>query len=629
MIHNYFNFKDSLNENIQRAKVYLKKRALRKKESESEDTDQPVGLSADEVRVIENDPSFQEIKRICRDVPGWVYLFTKIFYEDYEGDVDRLKELEDFYKEIKSYGNLIKNLPQPLENYANPTTETPSSGESGDVVHAGRTITERIVDDLEVVKLEVLFNKFKGEFLPHQKKQVETATKQQREKLLNIAKEFSEMGKDDDGNIDLEYQYSLYRIFYSKLKDFSTLQSLIDFALNYIKSVNNNQFSKFIKKIDEVNTRFGPQNGAKLIYNNDAYLVIEVYSYVANRVLNGHTTHCIARSQSYWDNYLEGVNKQYYVYNFNLGPTEPMSVIGLTIRPDGTYADLKNKLNDSVPNFKELMKNWKIPMDLLAPPTAEEVAEKRKRIEASKKIIQSELSFEELQECLENGADPNARGGKPLKNAIESNDKESVKLLLQKGASPNIGEGVEAPISFASDLDMIKILVNGGATIVPNVFLKVSDDIESVRYLLEAGMDPNFSMGYAFRNAARHGNIDIMKLMLEYAKNVPEEKLSIREKEILIIKERNFLAIKTAAEYDKMDIIIFLLDRLYELKYEEMEDPEIFTKSLIDHMTSSRTLARKPEIQKRSIETVKNWTKSKSDAKNESKRFKSFGYFKY
>ena len=65
MIHNYFNFKDSLNENIQRAKVYLKKRALRKKEAESEDTDQPVGLSADEVRVIENDPSFQEIKRIC------------------------------------------------------------------------------------------------------------------------------------------------------------------------------------------------------------------------------------------------------------------------------------------------------------------------------------------------------------------------------------------------------------------------------------------------------------------------------------------------------------------------------------------------------------------------------------
>ena len=134
MIHNYFNFKDSLNENIQRAKVYLKNRALRKKKAETEDTDHPVGLSADEVRVIENDPSFQEIKRICRDVPGWVYLFTKIFYEDYEGDVDRLKELEDFYKEIKSYGNLIKNLPQPLENYANPTTETPSSGESGDVV---------------------------------------------------------------------------------------------------------------------------------------------------------------------------------------------------------------------------------------------------------------------------------------------------------------------------------------------------------------------------------------------------------------------------------------------------------------------------------------------------------------
>ena len=75
----YFDFKDSLNENIQQAKVYLKNLALKKKKEAAGETDQPVGLSAEEVRAAETNPMFTKIKDMCRDNPGYTFLFTKIF----------------------------------------------------------------------------------------------------------------------------------------------------------------------------------------------------------------------------------------------------------------------------------------------------------------------------------------------------------------------------------------------------------------------------------------------------------------------------------------------------------------------------------------------------------------------
>lgn len=622
MLHNYLDFKTSLNENVQRAKVYLKNKALKKKKEDIGQTDQPVGLSADEVRAIENDSNFLKIKQMCRDNPGLTYLFTKIFYEDYEGDADKISEVQDFYNLIKSLGNSIKDLPQPLDSYANPQTTT------GDMPHDGRTISERINDDIENLRLEQKLRKFKGELQPRQKRWIEEANKLEKDRLISIANTFYEMGKQEDGTIDLEEQYSLHRVFFSKVKDFGSLSFLIDFATNYIKSVENNQFSKFVSKIDKVNNQFGPNNGAKMIYNEGGNLVIQVYSYVANKILNGHTTHCIARSQGYWDNYLEGVNNQYYVYDFNLDSTDPMGVIGLTVRPNGSYADLKNKLNINVSDFPKLMSKRGIPMKLFAPPTEEEVAEKRRRIEASKRIVSKGITYEELKQYLEDGADPNARNGIPLQNAVESNDIESVKLLLQKGASPNLAEGSQAPISFAQNLEMIKILVEAGSSLTPSVFAKVADDKEAVKFLLEAGMDPNFNMGYAFRLAAKNGNIDVMQLMLNYADNIPEKDLTLREKQLMMIKERNNLALKNCTEFNQMESLKFLLDKLYELGDEEMKDPETFTREFIDLISSSRLISRKPEVQKTAIKEINDWVKNKLN-KNESKRFKSFEKFKY
>ena len=616
----YFDFKDSLNENVQQAKVYLKNLALKKKKEAAGETDQPVGLSAEEVRAAETNPNFIKIKDMCRDNPGYTYLFTKIFFEEYKEDDERLVDLQNLYNEIKGLGNLVRELPMPIDRYAaiKPTPEDE------------RPISERIQDDIEKLKLEKSYKKFYNELVPRQKKWVEEATKQQKEKLRGVGIAFGEMGIDDDGVIDPISQKSLHRVFYSKIKDFMKLDDLIDYAINYIKCVNNNQFSKFIKKIDKVNTQFGPQNGAKVIYNKDGLLVIEVYTYIANRELNGHTSHCIARSGSHWDNYLENYNKQYYVYNFNLDPTDNASVIGMTIRPDGTLRAAHDKPDHNViSTFKSKMKEWEIPFELFAPMTKEEVEIKKKRIEASKKIISADLTIELAEKCLEDGADPNAKGGLPLKNAVNSDNKELVSLLLKRGAMPNLTDSssTDTAISHAKDLEMVKILVAAGATLNSTVFRNVTNDSAAVEYLLEAGLDPNFDRGFPMRAAAKNGDVKSMELLLKYADNIPDEKMSIAEKQLLMLNERRYMALKWAAEWLQAETTIFILDKLSELGDPKAKDIELFTKSIVDFAQNSDAAhgGDKPKF----VSDVMNWLNTKIGATKESNRFKLFNTFRY
>lgn len=616
----YFDFKDSLNENVQQAKVYLKNLALKKKKEAAGETDQPVGLSAEEVRAAETNPMFTKIKDMCRENPGYTYLFTKIFFEEYKEDEERLVDLQNLYNEIKGLGNLVRELPMPLDRYAaiKPTPEDE------------RPISERIQDDIEKLKLEKSYKKFYNELLPNQKKWVEEATKQQKEKLRGVGIAFGEMGIDDDGKVSSDLQKSLHRVFYSKLKDFAKLDDLIDYAINYIKSVNNNQFSKFIKKIDEVNTKFGPQNGARVIYNKDGYLVIEVHTYIANRELNGHTSHCIARSGSYWDGYLKDFNKQYYVYNFNLDPIDKDSVIGMTIEPNGNISAAHNKPDNNVSStFKSKMKEWDIPFNLFAPMSKEEVEIKKRRIEASKRIINPGLTAELAEKCLEDGADPNAKNGLPLKNAVKEDNKELVSLLLKRGSMPNMSDSgsSDTAISHAKDLEMVKILVSAGASLSSNVFRNVANDSQAVKYLLEAGMDPNFDRGYPFRKAAQNGDIESMELLLKYADNIPGEKLSIAEKQLSMLTERRHMSLKWAAERLHVDATIFIINKLIELGDPSLKNTEAFIMSLLDYVQNSD--AADPKGKPEFINAIRGWLSSRVEGKKESNRFKMFKTFKY
>jgi len=148
MLTKYFDFKESLNENVQQAKTYLKNKALKDKraqiveggESDEEEL-KKVGLTPIEVRQAENNPQFLKIKELLRDSPGYTYVFTKFFFEDLSElePIQRLEELKNLYTTLKDMRQSISQLPMPVDRY---TTQKPTPEDP-------RGPYERLLDDLE------------------------------------------------------------------------------------------------------------------------------------------------------------------------------------------------------------------------------------------------------------------------------------------------------------------------------------------------------------------------------------------------------------------------------------------------------------------------------------------------
>ena len=540
MFIKYNDFKLSMNENVAQAKTFMKNRALaikreKAKKANPEVNEKEVGLSPAEQKAAENDADFLKIKNMLSKNDGWTYLFTKLHFDTTVPEDSRasLEDLETLYRDLLELKPILNRLPMELLRYA---SIKPSDED-------GRYPFEKLSDDLDGLKGDRVTNKFINELLPFQKQQYEAAGEVQKEKISGIAKAFTELGDDSKSNAALQ------KMFFSKLKADKSLQDVINRAVNFIKSANNSQMSKFLQAIQTVNDKYGEMNGAQIVYDEKGILIIEVKSYQANAALNGNTAHCIARYQGHWDSYTgdNTLNKQYYVYNFNLTPDNNKSVIGITIDEGGGIRACHTK-NDGTfsSEMKAYMKSIDVPFSVLAPMTREEVVAKKKRIEANKKIINSGLTAEQAAQYIEDGADPNAKAGVPLQNAVKEDNYEKTEILIKKGAHPNIGGCIKG----AKNLKMIKLLVDNGSDITNDVFTSIVKDYEAVEYVLKAGVDPNFEQGMPLRSAAKlitDNPIKTMDLLIKYGAR---------------ISERRYMVVKWACEFGRPDILEFLLNKM-------------------------------------------------------------------
>ena len=550
LFKNYQDFIGSfkINENVQQAKTWLKKRALTIKKEKSKKEDEQ--LSPEEIRRAENDPNFLKIKDLLKDSPGYVFTFTKFFFDE---DVP-FEELVNMYNKIKEYRQFISTLPMPVDKYADVVPDSKDS----------RKGFERLGDDIAKIELARIVKKWvdrlpgdftvnnptakdKGTVVPSIRRAYQSAPQAIKDKIAGIAKAFDEFGKESDGSIDHKKNKELQDYFFDKVRRYRNLNEVIQGALGYIKSANNASMSKFYQNIQNVNKKYGELNGADIVYDENGILILEIRSFQANKDLNSNTSHCIANSSYQWDNYVgsdNNFNKQYYIYNFNLTSNDDKSVIGITIEPKHAIraCHLKSDANFSS-NIKNYMKSIGVPFDILAPMTNEEIEIKKKRVIANKEIIKPKITLEEVKKYLSDGADPNAQQGKPLINAVAEDDYEKTKYLLEQGAAPNIG----GAIKDAKNLEMIKLLVSYGSTLSSAVFEKVCNDYDAVKYLIDAGMDVNFEQGLPLRTASKNGREDIMRLLFDNGAK---------------ISTRRFMVVKWAAEYGRVKILEFLLNQL-------------------------------------------------------------------
>ena len=544
-------------------------------------------VSDEEIRKIEQSEEFKSVRelkvevkdaegkvtktyQLDRDNAGWVSHFTYFYYAENSS----LEALTSIYERLIQYRDLLDKLPKKFDN--NFIDETIPNAEHN------HTNAEDLSDELDrLVKYKQLA-KIKDRLLPHLKRELEKASERQMEDMFQIAAGFDEFQPEDkreavwknffgemaedrqptlpNGSANPNFGKMRYMSRLGLIKD---LTDFIKSAKAHLAGSSISGYTDRVKKVNETNDKFGVR-GAKIVFNENGIMVVRVYSYAANNFLNNHCSHCIVnRGDNYWDSYVGDMNAQYYVYNFNIPATNTVSTIGVTIKPERTYTsgacqDIRNNYVGGT--FKTMLKNWEKEYDIktdiynevLNPLSKEELTKIQRQKLADREIVKKGLTIEQIKQLVtEDGANINKDSGKALLNAVEEDDEEKVKFILDLGASTTL----KNPMSAAKSFKVIKVLVDSGCPITNECFDACFDDLDALEFLLKNGMSPDLDSQRPLRKC--------MKGTWRSRENIGEAyydqfKLFIKYGASLKNARGQFIMIKWASEYSRVEALEYL-----------------------------------------------------------------------
>jgi len=684
--YNQFLGLDSINENLDKAKKYLKDRYLvqtaaqqlgllngelgeqlkhgeRKSVTLNDFNEEQrnqiklkireISLTPEQLRQVEGDPQLKALRelktkvvmpngneksyQLDKDNMGWLSTFVYFYF--FEGG--SLQDLSTLYGRLLKNKDILQNL-----TVNKGTVDRPSlSKKAFDLNFIDPNITnnmEQLNDGLDRLeqyrKVKRIADKLSVS--SELKASYATISEMNAEKFAEIAEGFDKLADKDVeaffGGITLDtFQFKmingqvsdipnpLYNTYHfmSTLPRYHNIEEFLKAAKQYLTSIEmskdeviegespeerririvRRRYLDFCKKVDECVAKLGA-SGAEFVYpykpedrfdpeiNKEGILIIEVRSYSANVMLNGHTAHCIKDSLGNWDSYVGNYNnKQYYIYDFNLPLTDDWSTIGTTIEPGQSVRATHNRRDTHVntSRFKEILNGYEndhnIDVDLwslLKPMSQEEIDRKERAKLANRKIIQPGLSLEEITKLVkEDSADINKDNGKCLENAVEEDDIKKVEGILKLGALTTLKKKEEGPLLKAKGIDMIKLLVSYGAEMNGEIFKNVVNAVEPLQFCLSAGLDPNFGQSLPLRACykgtwSKVDNVgkpyyEPFVLLMEYIKKTKlwEDLLNGKGNQI----------IKWAAEYGRIEILEYFKEAGLFEKISDGDWDDIFT----------------------------------------------------
>ena len=528
---------------------------------------------------------------LYRDNPIWLFNFIYFYYaenisiDDLRDNYIRLIENKDFLSTFDKSFDLNFIDIKTTNNF------------------------EKLQDFLNKIPIKRYYKKFESDLPKHLKRSLKESPQVVKDQFSDMASGFGALTPDQIKGFwgqmmmdDREGSRTKGQIvFRSPISIFPDIRKLIEVANGYLNSVGNSSFVDFYKKFQDCNLKF-QNSGANQIFLDNNILILEVKSYGANRLLNGHTTHCIVTSLNQWNNYVENdrqgrsvaENRQYYIYNFNLLPSNSIWTIGVTIEPDPKTNYIRaahNKTDGGVSGtLINTMKEWGNEYGinavatvkakqlgasdsdiakygpvfcLLRPITSEQLEFRRKSREAEIEIVKPGKTKEQIEEYVKRyGANINHQDRTSrlcaLDYAVREDDLEKAKLILSLGGTPNLRDDKKvAIINGAKSLAMVQLLVEHQSIMTPQCYETVCNDINAVEYLLNNNVDPNFENSLPARRSCKgsfdernyertgdRGNayLDTFKLLVE--KNV---KLSDARGRIMVLK--------WASEYGRKEIL--------------------------------------------------------------------------
>ena len=454
-----------------------------------------VTVDENKLRELISTPEFKSIRELKCEVDGKEYqldrdniglLFNFVYF--YYAENILMEDLTDTYTRVIQNKDFLTTLEKPFDlNFID--IKIPNN-------------FEKLQDYLNKIPLQRAYKKFESDLPTHLKRDLKEAPKAIKDQFRDMASGFAELSDDlvkgfwgqmmmDDREGSKTKGQIVFR---SPISRFQDIRKLIEVGNGYLKSAGNGSFDSFYKKFQDCNLRF-QNSGADQIFLDNGIFILEVKSYGANRILNGHTTHCIVTGLGSWNNYVEqdrngravAENRQYYIYNFNLPSTNNMWTIGVTIEPDNRYNHIRaahNKTDGNVASsLINILKDWGNEYDinteatkkakelgasdsdiakygpvfcLLRPISSQQLEFRRKSREAEVEITKSGKTKEQIEEYVKKyGANINHQDYSTkltaLDRAVQEDDLEKAKLILSLGGTPNIREDKNHFYTYSKD----------------------------------------------------------------------------------------------------------------------------------------------------------------------------------
>jgi hypothetical protein len=305
-------------ENIQAAKDYLLKQYAEKKKVK------PSELSDEEKKQVLLNPKFIEIRDLVAKQPGYALPFL-VFYTEQKAHIEELQEILDYLNKFKGQ---LSELSMPVADFSKivPTKDDPRPG------------YEHLGDELRNIerrrKLKDLYN----ELTPKMKKQFNKATVEQIEDLTAISNQLKSLpdivSKEDEQSLNAWKSFSKTMKKYDDTRTYpeyadekKAFGDILKDALDFIDSWGQGE-DALLKKLKEL----GPQVG--IIYAKKGYVVMSARTPEAQRAVCADTSWCIRTDSTFWS--YGGGRIQINIINKNLPVTNDLSLIGMTINPNGT-----------------------------------------------------------------------------------------------------------------------------------------------------------------------------------------------------------------------------------------------------------------------------------------------------
>jgi hypothetical protein len=258
---------------------------------------------------VENPDRSKKSYQLDRDNIGWLSNFVYFYY--YENA--SIEDLKNIYIRLIQNKDILPNLEivsndKPVKkafdtNFIN--MKIPNN-------------MELLIDGLSKLENLRLYKRMEADLPPHLKRSLKLSAQIIKDQFLEVAMAFEMLGGGDKEKHDELYKGFFGRmlmddregsktkgqvVFRSPVSRYENIRDLIEKALAYAKATDIEGFNNFYEKFQDCTMKFGAM-GAVEIFNKNGIFVIEVKSFGANRILNAHTSHCIKDSLSQWETYV-------------------------------------------------------------------------------------------------------------------------------------------------------------------------------------------------------------------------------------------------------------------------------------------------------------------------------------